>query len=58
VWKNGFWHGGQNKVAIKVAYIPHGKVSEFLEGNEGTCKPQLNGKNIKTWPYKKRSRSQ
>jgi hypothetical protein len=32
VWKNGFWHGGQNKVAIEVAYIFHGRISKFLEG--------------------------
>jgi len=25
--------------------------------NEGTCKLQLNGKNIKIWPYKKRLKS-
>lgn len=31
-WKNVFKHGGQNKVAIEVAYIPHGRISYFLEG--------------------------
>jgi hypothetical protein len=30
VWKDGFRHGGQNKVAIETAYIPHVHVSEFL----------------------------
>ncbi len=29
VWKNGFRHGGQNKVAIEIAYIPHAHVSKF-----------------------------
>ncbi len=26
-WENVFKHGVQNKVAIEVAYIPHGRVS-------------------------------
>jgi hypothetical protein len=26
VWKDGFKHGGQNKVAIETAYIPHARV--------------------------------
>jgi hypothetical protein len=26
VWKNGFSHGGENKVAIEVAHIPQGRV--------------------------------
>jgi hypothetical protein len=30
VWKYGFKHGGQNKVAIETTYIPHACVSEFL----------------------------
>ncbi len=30
VWKDGFRHGGQNKVAIETAYIPHVRVFEFL----------------------------
>ncbi len=32
VWKDGFKHGGQNKVAIETAYIPHVCVFEFLQG--------------------------
>jgi hypothetical protein len=32
VWKDGFRHGGQNKVAIETAYIPHACVFEFLQG--------------------------
>jgi hypothetical protein len=32
VWKDGFKHGGQNKVAIETAYNPHVCVSEFLQG--------------------------
>jgi hypothetical protein len=32
VWKNGFRHGGQNKVIIETTYIPHVRVYEFLEG--------------------------
>jgi len=40
VWKNEIRHGGQNKVAIEVAYIFHGRVSKFLEGEQGSiCKP-------------------
>jgi hypothetical protein len=34
VWKNGLRHGGQNKVAIETAYIPHVCVSEFLQGEQ------------------------
>jgi len=35
VWKDGFKHGGQNKVAIEIAYIPHAYVYEFLQGEWG-----------------------
>jgi len=30
VWKNGFRHGNENKVAIETAYIPHARVFDFL----------------------------
>jgi hypothetical protein len=30
VWKDGFRHGGQNKVAIETAYILDVRVSKFL----------------------------
>jgi hypothetical protein len=32
VLKNGFRHGGQSNVTIKIAYIPHDRVFEFLQG--------------------------
>jgi hypothetical protein len=32
VGKDEFKHGGQNKVAIETANIPHARVSDFLEG--------------------------
>jgi hypothetical protein len=35
VWKDGFRHGGQNKVAIETAYIPHVCVSKFLQCEQG-----------------------
>jgi hypothetical protein len=35
VWKNEFKHGGQNKVIMKTAYIPHVHVSKFLQGEWG-----------------------
>jgi hypothetical protein len=35
VWKDGFRHGGQNKVAIEIAYIPHVHVFEFLQDEQG-----------------------
>jgi len=35
VWKDGFKHGGQNKVTIETAYIPHVRVFEFLQGEQG-----------------------
>jgi hypothetical protein len=31
----GFKHGGQNKVAIETAYIPHAHVSKLLQGEWG-----------------------
>jgi hypothetical protein len=30
VWRDGFRHEGQNKVAIETVYIPHAHVFEFL----------------------------
>jgi hypothetical protein len=33
VWKDG--HGSQNKVAIETKYIPHARVFEFLQGEQG-----------------------
>jgi hypothetical protein len=35
VWKYGFRHGGQNKVAIETAFIPHAHVYDFLQGEQG-----------------------
>jgi hypothetical protein len=32
VSKDGLWHGGQNKMVIEIAYIPHACVFEFLQG--------------------------
>jgi hypothetical protein len=32
LWKYGFRHGGQNKVAIESAHIPHVCVPKFLQG--------------------------
>jgi hypothetical protein len=32
VWKDGLRHGGQNKMVIEIAYIPHARVFEFLQG--------------------------
>jgi len=29
VWKDGFMHGGQNKVVIKTTYIPHAHVLDL-----------------------------
>jgi hypothetical protein len=34
VWKDGFRHGGQNKVAIETTYIPHVRVYEFLQSEQ------------------------
>jgi len=39
VWKNGFMHGGQNKVAIKIVRIPYAKVLKFLEDEQGDIHP-------------------
>ncbi len=35
MWKDGFRHEGQNKVAIEITYIPHAHVFEFLQGEQG-----------------------
>jgi hypothetical protein len=35
VWKDGFRHAGQSKVAIETAYILHVHVSKFLQGEQG-----------------------
>jgi hypothetical protein len=32
-------HGGQNKVAIEIACIPHAKVLKFLEDEQGDMHP-------------------
>ncbi len=32
VWTSKVRHGGKNKVLIKIAYIAHASVCEFLEG--------------------------
>jgi hypothetical protein len=32
VWEDGLRHGGQNKMVIETAYIPHVHVFEFLQG--------------------------
>jgi hypothetical protein len=32
VWRFGICHGGQNKVTIQFAYVPHARISKFLEG--------------------------
>jgi hypothetical protein len=38
VWKDGFRHASQTKVAIEIAYILHVRVSKFLQGEQGICK--------------------
>jgi hypothetical protein len=35
VWKDGFKHGGQNKVAIEIAHILHVHAFELLQGEQG-----------------------
>jgi hypothetical protein len=35
VWKDGFRHAHQSKVAIETAYILHVHVSKFLQGEQG-----------------------
>jgi hypothetical protein len=35
VWKNGFRHGGHNKVAIEITYIPPTRISKKLECEQG-----------------------
>jgi hypothetical protein len=41
VWKNGFKHGGHNKVVIEIAYIPHARVLKFLEGEQCEMKTPI-----------------
>jgi len=52
--KIDYKHGGQNKVAIEIAYIPHVCVHwNFWKVNGGMCKPYLNKTNTRTCPCKK-----
>jgi hypothetical protein len=53
VWKDGFRHGGQNKVAIEIAYTPHAHVSEFCRVNKGICKLWSSGTSSRICPFKK-----
>jgi len=48
MWKNGFKHEGKNKVVIEIAYIPHSRVLNFLEGEQGDMKTPIE------WNYKKK----
>ncbi len=41
VWKDGFRHGNQNKVAIETIYIPHAHVFDFLPGERGVMQTTI-----------------
>jgi hypothetical protein len=47
VWKDGFRHGGQNKVVIETAYISHARVFEFLQGEQGDMQTIVEWNNSK-----------
>jgi hypothetical protein len=56
VWKDGFRHGGQNKVAIEIAYIPHAHVFEFLQHEQGDMQTMVEwniSKNLSLQQYVK-----
>jgi hypothetical protein len=53
VWKNGFKHGGHNKVVIEIAYIPHAKVLKVLEGKQWDMKTPIEWNQKNNWPYNK-----
>jgi hypothetical protein len=58
VWKNGFRHGSQNKVAIEIAYILMQEYWNFWRMNERICKTQVKLNKNKNLTHKKKSRSQ
>jgi len=53
VWKDGFRHGGQNKVAIKLHTSPMLMSLNFCKVNEGICELWLNGTSPKKFPFNK-----
>jgi len=58
VWKDGFRHGGQNKVAIEIAYIPHAHVFEFLQREQGDMQTTVEwniSKNLSLQQYVKKT---
>jgi hypothetical protein len=54
VWKDGFRHGGQNKVAIETAYIPNVFVSKFLQGEQGDTQITMKWKISKNLSFQKK----
>jgi hypothetical protein len=58
VWKDGFKHGGQNKVAIEITYIPRAHVFEFLQLEQGDMQTMVKwniSKNLSLQQYVKKS---
>jgi hypothetical protein len=53
VWKDGFKHGGQNKVTIEIACIPMFMSLSFCRVNEGIYKLWLNGTSSRICPFNK-----
>ncbi len=53
VWTPKVKYGGTNKVPIKIAYIPHAHVCEFLEGKQGDVQAPVEWNMHKNLPSQK-----
>jgi hypothetical protein len=50
--------GAKTRWQLKLHIFPMEEYHKFWKVNEGICKPHLSGINTKTWPHKKRLKSQ
>jgi hypothetical protein len=53
VWTFRVKHGGTNKMSIKIVYITHAHVCEFLEGEQGDAKTLVVCNMHKICPHKR-----
>ncbi len=53
MWTLQMRHGSNNKVSIKIAYIAHAHVCEFLEGEQGDVKTLVEWNTYKNLPPQK-----
>jgi hypothetical protein len=50
VWTQWVKHGDTNKISIKIVYIAHARVCEFLESKQSDVETKWNGTHTKTCP--------